>query len=165
MTGISFWQGIFSIQQKQKKVMLQGVHELYELDETSESWADHEPRINRLVFIGKIRYSLSVESWEISCFITFKTCFINNLPFTVFLLQVETLMATFWRKNLFQPCLIKTAWSRWYLTETMHNLPGHIYKPYNINILIRHLWNHWKRLFQFATQFLYQGCKSCDSYI
>uniref|UniRef100_A0A8C1KRA1 COBW domain containing n=1 Tax=Cyprinus carpio TaxID=7962 RepID=A0A8C1KRA1_CYPCA len=46
-------KGIFSIQQKQKKVMLQGVHELYELDETSECWADHEPRINRLVFIGR----------------------------------------------------------------------------------------------------------------
>uniref|UniRef100_A0A8C1UWU3 COBW domain containing n=1 Tax=Cyprinus carpio TaxID=7962 RepID=A0A8C1UWU3_CYPCA len=46
-------KGIFSIQHKQKKVMLQGVHELYELDETSESWADHEPRINRLVFIGR----------------------------------------------------------------------------------------------------------------
>uniref|UniRef100_A0A672RM21 COBW domain containing n=1 Tax=Sinocyclocheilus grahami TaxID=75366 RepID=A0A672RM21_SINGR len=46
-------KGIFSIQQKQKKVMLQGVHELYELDETPESWADHEPRINRLVFIGR----------------------------------------------------------------------------------------------------------------
>uniref|UniRef100_A0A9J8CCB7 COBW domain containing n=1 Tax=Cyprinus carpio carpio TaxID=630221 RepID=A0A9J8CCB7_CYPCA len=48
-----FIQGIFSIQHKQKKVMLQGVHELYELDETSECWADHEPRINRLVFIGQ----------------------------------------------------------------------------------------------------------------
>uniref|UniRef100_A0A9J8ASS0 COBW domain containing n=1 Tax=Cyprinus carpio carpio TaxID=630221 RepID=A0A9J8ASS0_CYPCA len=46
-------KGIFSIQHKQKKVMLQGVHELYELDETSECWADHEPRINRLVFIGR----------------------------------------------------------------------------------------------------------------
>lgn len=50
-------QGILSIQQKQKKVMLQGVHELYELDETPEFWADQEPRINRLVFIGKIKYS------------------------------------------------------------------------------------------------------------
>uniref|UniRef100_A0A8C2KES9 COBW domain containing n=1 Tax=Cyprinus carpio TaxID=7962 RepID=A0A8C2KES9_CYPCA len=47
------WQGIVSIQQKQKKVMLQGVHELYELDETPEFWADQEPRINRLVFIGR----------------------------------------------------------------------------------------------------------------
>uniref|UniRef100_A0A8C2K9I8 COBW domain containing n=1 Tax=Cyprinus carpio TaxID=7962 RepID=A0A8C2K9I8_CYPCA len=50
-------KGIVSIQQKQKKVMLQGVHELYELDETPEFWADQEPRINRLVFIGKIKYS------------------------------------------------------------------------------------------------------------
>ncbi|KAI2661573.1 COBW domain-containing protein 1 [Labeo rohita] len=46
-------KGILSVQQKQKKVMLQGVHELYELDETPEFWADHEPRINRLVFIGR----------------------------------------------------------------------------------------------------------------
>uniref|UniRef100_A0A9J8AVA6 COBW domain containing n=1 Tax=Cyprinus carpio carpio TaxID=630221 RepID=A0A9J8AVA6_CYPCA len=46
-------KGIVSIQQKQKKVMLQGVHELYELDETPEFWADQEPRINRLVFIGR----------------------------------------------------------------------------------------------------------------
>ncbi|XP_058641516.1 zinc-regulated GTPase metalloprotein activator 1 [Onychostoma macrolepis] len=46
-------KGILSIQQKQKKVMLQGVHELYELDETPEFWADQEPRINRLVFIGR----------------------------------------------------------------------------------------------------------------
>uniref|UniRef100_A0A672S0Y5 COBW domain-containing protein 1-like n=1 Tax=Sinocyclocheilus grahami TaxID=75366 RepID=A0A672S0Y5_SINGR len=46
-------KGILSVQQKQKKVMLQGVHELYELDETPEFWADQEPRINRLVFIGR----------------------------------------------------------------------------------------------------------------
>ncbi|ROL49245.1 COBW domain-containing protein 1 [Anabarilius grahami] len=46
-------KGIFSIQQKQKKVMLQGVHELYELEETPEFWSDHEPRLNRLVFIGR----------------------------------------------------------------------------------------------------------------
>uniref|UniRef100_A0A671PNW7 COBW domain-containing protein 1-like n=1 Tax=Sinocyclocheilus anshuiensis TaxID=1608454 RepID=A0A671PNW7_9TELE len=46
-------KGILSVQQKQKKVMLHGVHELYELDETPEFWADQEPRINRLVFIGR----------------------------------------------------------------------------------------------------------------
>ncbi|XP_057213632.1 zinc-regulated GTPase metalloprotein activator 1 isoform X1 [Triplophysa rosa] len=46
-------KGIISFQQKQKKVMLQGVHELYELDDTPELWADHEPRINRLIFIGR----------------------------------------------------------------------------------------------------------------
>jgi len=33
--------------------MLQGVHELYELEETPEFWADHEPRLNQLVFIGE----------------------------------------------------------------------------------------------------------------
>ncbi|XP_056319425.1 zinc-regulated GTPase metalloprotein activator 1 [Danio aesculapii] len=46
-------KGILSLQQKQKKVMLQCVHELYELEETPESWADQEPRLNRLVFIGR----------------------------------------------------------------------------------------------------------------
>lgn len=42
-----------SLRGKQKKAMLQGVHELYELDETSEAWTDGEPRINRLVLIGE----------------------------------------------------------------------------------------------------------------
>lgn len=46
-------QGILSLHGKQKKAMLQGVHELYELDETPEVWTDAEPRNNRLVFIGK----------------------------------------------------------------------------------------------------------------
>ncbi|XP_055023985.1 zinc-regulated GTPase metalloprotein activator 1 isoform X2 [Misgurnus anguillicaudatus] len=46
-------KGIISLQAKQKKVMLQGVHELYEMDDTTELWADHEPRINRLIFIGR----------------------------------------------------------------------------------------------------------------
>ncbi|XP_066499433.1 zinc-regulated GTPase metalloprotein activator 1 [Hoplias malabaricus] len=46
-------KGIVSLQGKQKKAMLQGVHELYELDETPEAWTDGEPRVNRLVFIGR----------------------------------------------------------------------------------------------------------------
>ncbi|XP_053481462.1 zinc-regulated GTPase metalloprotein activator 1 isoform X1 [Ictalurus furcatus] len=46
-------KGILSLHGKQKKAMLQGVHELYELDETPEAWTDGEPRINRLVFIGE----------------------------------------------------------------------------------------------------------------
>lgn len=32
--------------------MLQGVHELYELNETPQLW-EEDPRINRLVFIGE----------------------------------------------------------------------------------------------------------------
>lgn len=46
-------QGILSLHGKQKKAMLQGVHELYELNDTPEGWTDVEPRINRLVFIGE----------------------------------------------------------------------------------------------------------------
>lgn len=42
-----------SLQGKQKRAMLQGVHELYELDEMPEAWADGEPMVNRLVFIGE----------------------------------------------------------------------------------------------------------------
>ncbi|KAI5086656.1 COBW domain-containing protein 1, partial [Silurus meridionalis] len=45
-------KGILSLHGKQKKAMLQGVHELYELDETPEAWTDGDPRVNRLVFIG-----------------------------------------------------------------------------------------------------------------
>lgn len=36
---------------KSHQVMLQGVHELYELNETPQLWGEN-PRINRLVFIG-----------------------------------------------------------------------------------------------------------------
>ncbi|XP_026870190.1 COBW domain containing [Electrophorus electricus] len=46
-------KGVVSLQGRQKRAMLQGVHELYELEETLEAWADGEPRINRLVFIGR----------------------------------------------------------------------------------------------------------------
>lgn len=37
---------------KVHQVMLQGVHELYELNETPQLWGE-DPRINRLVFIGE----------------------------------------------------------------------------------------------------------------
>uniref|UniRef100_A0AAY4ADF6 CobW C-terminal domain-containing protein n=1 Tax=Denticeps clupeoides TaxID=299321 RepID=A0AAY4ADF6_9TELE len=46
-------KGIVSLWGKAKRVMLQGVHELYELEETPEAWTDEEPRVNRLVFIGR----------------------------------------------------------------------------------------------------------------
>lgn len=42
-----------SIAGKANQVMLQGVHELYELDETPQVWGE-EPRVNRLVFIGQL---------------------------------------------------------------------------------------------------------------
>uniref|UniRef100_A0A3B1JGW0 COBW domain containing n=1 Tax=Astyanax mexicanus TaxID=7994 RepID=A0A3B1JGW0_ASTMX len=46
-------KGIVSVLGKQQKAMLQGVHELYELDETPDTWTDGETRVNRLVFIGR----------------------------------------------------------------------------------------------------------------
>ncbi|KAL0979132.1 hypothetical protein UPYG_G00181150 [Umbra pygmaea] len=45
-------KGIVSIAGQPHQVMLQGVHELYELDETPQLWGE-EPRVNRLVFIGR----------------------------------------------------------------------------------------------------------------
>ncbi|XP_010874441.1 COBW domain containing isoform X1 [Esox lucius] len=45
-------KGIVSIAGQPRQVMLQGVHELYELDETPQLWGE-EPRVNRLVFIGR----------------------------------------------------------------------------------------------------------------
>lgn len=46
------FQGIVAFAGKAHQVMLQGVHELYELNETPQLWGEN-PRINRLVFIGK----------------------------------------------------------------------------------------------------------------
>lgn len=45
-------KGIVSLAGKAHQVMLQGVHELYELDDTPQLWGDG-PRVNRLVFIGR----------------------------------------------------------------------------------------------------------------
>lgn len=47
-----YFQGIVAFPGKAHQVMLQGVHELYELNETPQLWGDN-PRINRLVFIGE----------------------------------------------------------------------------------------------------------------
>uniref|UniRef100_A0A3B4ZFL4 COBW domain containing 1 n=1 Tax=Stegastes partitus TaxID=144197 RepID=A0A3B4ZFL4_9TELE len=44
-------KGIVSFAGKAHQTMLQGVHELYELNETPQLWEEN-PRINRLVFIG-----------------------------------------------------------------------------------------------------------------
>lgn len=46
------FQGIVAFAGKAHHVMLQGVHELYELNETPQLW-EEKPRINRLVFIGE----------------------------------------------------------------------------------------------------------------
>ncbi|XP_061585330.1 zinc-regulated GTPase metalloprotein activator 1 [Cololabis saira] len=45
-------KGLVSFAGKAHQVMLQGVHELYELNETSQLWKE-SPRTNRLVFIGR----------------------------------------------------------------------------------------------------------------
>uniref|UniRef100_A0A3Q2Z7G8 COBW domain containing n=1 Tax=Hippocampus comes TaxID=109280 RepID=A0A3Q2Z7G8_HIPCM len=45
-------KGMVSLAAKAHQVMLQGVHELYELNETPQLW-DEQPRISRLVFIGR----------------------------------------------------------------------------------------------------------------
>ncbi|KAE8633024.1 hypothetical protein XENTR_v10001749 [Xenopus tropicalis] len=52
-------KGLVSIKDKPQQVILQGVHELYDLEETQMTWQDNGDRINRLVFIGKI-YSSGV---------------------------------------------------------------------------------------------------------
>ncbi|KAM3610788.1 uncharacterized protein V6R79_008959 [Siganus canaliculatus] len=45
-------KGIVSFAGKAHQVMLQGVHELYDLNETPQLW-EEKPRVNRLVFIGR----------------------------------------------------------------------------------------------------------------
>uniref|UniRef100_A0A3Q3W1P3 CobW C-terminal domain-containing protein n=1 Tax=Mola mola TaxID=94237 RepID=A0A3Q3W1P3_MOLML len=55
-------KGLVSCAGKGHQVMLQGVHELYELNETPHLWGEG-PRISRLVFIGEdTRRSFTVES-------------------------------------------------------------------------------------------------------
>uniref|UniRef100_A0A8C4P649 CobW C-terminal domain-containing protein n=1 Tax=Dromaius novaehollandiae TaxID=8790 RepID=A0A8C4P649_DRONO len=46
-------KGLVSIQGKSHQVIVQGVHELYDLEETSVSWKEDEKRTNRLVLIGR----------------------------------------------------------------------------------------------------------------
>ncbi|XP_075415976.1 zinc-regulated GTPase metalloprotein activator 1B-like isoform X3 [Tenrec ecaudatus] len=46
-------KGLVSIRDKPHQVVLQGVHELYDLEETPVSWASDSARTNRLVFIGR----------------------------------------------------------------------------------------------------------------
>ncbi|KAM9642061.1 zinc-regulated GTPase metalloprotein activator 1B isoform 8-T9 [Trichechus inunguis] len=46
-------KGLVSIKDRAQQVIVQGVHELYDLEETPVSWDDDAQRTNRLVFIGK----------------------------------------------------------------------------------------------------------------
>ncbi|XP_027490695.1 COBW domain-containing protein 1-like isoform X2 [Corapipo altera] len=46
-------KGLVSIQGKSHQVIVQGVHELYDLEETKVAWKEDEKRTNRLVLIGR----------------------------------------------------------------------------------------------------------------
>ncbi|XP_070336492.1 zinc-regulated GTPase metalloprotein activator 1B isoform X3 [Odocoileus virginianus] len=46
-------QGLVSIKDKPRQVIVQGVHELYDLEETPVNWEDDSERTNRLVLIGR----------------------------------------------------------------------------------------------------------------
>ncbi|XP_056662209.1 zinc-regulated GTPase metalloprotein activator 1A [Monodelphis domestica] len=46
-------KGLVSIKDKPYQVIVQGVHELYDLEETPVSWKDDAERTNRLVLIGR----------------------------------------------------------------------------------------------------------------
>uniref|UniRef100_A0A803SYI7 CobW C-terminal domain-containing protein n=1 Tax=Anolis carolinensis TaxID=28377 RepID=A0A803SYI7_ANOCA len=46
-------KGLVSIKDKPHQVIVQGVHELYDLEETTVKWTEENERTNRLVFIGR----------------------------------------------------------------------------------------------------------------
>ncbi|XP_072137828.1 zinc-regulated GTPase metalloprotein activator 1 isoform X2 [Mobula birostris] len=46
-------KGIVSIKEKPQQMIVQGVYELYEIEETSVNWSSDNERINRFVFIGR----------------------------------------------------------------------------------------------------------------
>ncbi|KAM9262876.1 putative COBW domain-containing protein 7 isoform 2-T2 [Morus bassanus] len=46
-------KGLVSIQGKSHQMIVQGVHELYDLEETAVAWEEDEKRTNRLVLIGR----------------------------------------------------------------------------------------------------------------
>ena len=48
-------QGLVSIKDKPQQVIVQGVYELYDVEETPVSWKDDTERTNRLVLIGKLQ--------------------------------------------------------------------------------------------------------------
>lgn len=45
--------GYHKTEGKSHQVIVQGVHELYDLEETSVAWKEDEKRTNRLVLIGR----------------------------------------------------------------------------------------------------------------
>ncbi|CAH2294069.1 Hypothetical predicted protein [Pelobates cultripes] len=46
-------KGLVSVKDKAHQVIVQGVHELYDLEETPVSWQEDSQRLNRMVFIGR----------------------------------------------------------------------------------------------------------------
>ncbi|XP_048855834.1 COBW domain containing [Brienomyrus brachyistius] len=46
-------KGIVSLREKPHQMILQGVHELYDLEETPQVWSESAPRVSRLIFIGR----------------------------------------------------------------------------------------------------------------
>lgn len=46
-------KGLVSIKDKPQQVIVQGIHELYDLEESLVCWKDDAERRNQLVFIGK----------------------------------------------------------------------------------------------------------------
>ncbi|XP_042303195.1 COBW domain-containing protein 1-like [Sceloporus undulatus] len=46
-------KGLVSIKDKPHQVIVQGVHELYDLEETTVKWTEEDERTNRLVLIGR----------------------------------------------------------------------------------------------------------------
>uniref|UniRef100_A0A8C3JIK0 CBWD1 protein n=1 Tax=Calidris pygmaea TaxID=425635 RepID=A0A8C3JIK0_9CHAR len=52
-------KGLVSIQGKSHQVIVQGVHELYDLEETAVAWKEDEKRTNRLVLIGERKLCIS----------------------------------------------------------------------------------------------------------
>ncbi|OBS78469.1 hypothetical protein A6R68_19137 [Neotoma lepida] len=53
MEVIRLKQGLVSIKDKPQQMIVQGIHELYDLEESLVSWKDDAERTNQLVFIGK----------------------------------------------------------------------------------------------------------------
>ncbi|KAH0628290.1 hypothetical protein JD844_009210 [Phrynosoma platyrhinos] len=48
-----FVQGLVSVKDKPHQVIIQGVHELYDLEETTVKWTEEDERTNRFVLIGR----------------------------------------------------------------------------------------------------------------
>ncbi|NXU56078.1 CBWD1 protein, partial [Turnix velox] len=46
-------KGLVSVQGKSHQLIVQGIHELYDLEETAVAWKEGEERINRFVLIGR----------------------------------------------------------------------------------------------------------------